>query len=123
MPLFVDEYSTKKVDFGDAWVKIRPLSRGEVDQEKAELAELGKGMIRGIKDGRAEINTDNIDSNVLANKVTELEYQRVKTCIVEWSSDREITVENIKKMPEGFYNKLLREIEALTSLSGEEVKN
>jgi hypothetical protein len=128
MALFHDEFETTTVKFGEKdWVKLRPLPRSFFDKEEKEILSVTEGInIKGFKNGQFEIDGNELKSDALkkvTEKQKELEYEKIKQSIVEWSSDREVSIENIKKLPNTIYDKVYDEIEKINHLTGEEVKN
>jgi len=124
MGLFVEQQPGKKVDLTESdWVQLQPLSRGYIVVERQKILEIAKGTKIHVKVGGAfDMDTSNIDPALL-NKIQEIEYEKVKASIKEWSEKEPVTVENIKRLPDAFYNKILKAIDELNSVSDTEVKN
>jgi hypothetical protein len=130
MALFYDEFEPKVVYFDESkkdWISIRPLPHSFGEYEEQQMMSVAGGIkLKGINNGRMELEEDAFDSESLskvAAKEKELEYEKIKRSIVEWSSDREVSIENIKKLPDQIYNRLLKEIGDLSTLTEKEAKN
>jgi hypothetical protein len=127
MALFHDEFEPKVVNFDKDWVSIRPLPRSYFDREEQELVNMTKGIrLKGFNNGKFELEEGGLDSEEL-NKVVErekqLEYEKIKNSIVEWSSNKEVSIENIKKLPGFIYDRILKEITEINFPTEKEVKN
>ncbi|MBO8169961.1 MAG: hypothetical protein H0Z35_12375 [Thermoanaerobacteraceae bacterium] len=134
MPLFANEFPTKKIDrniipeLGDDWIVIQALPRSYFVNEEKELAAVGSEgiQIHGINKGNVVLDNKSISSDkitAILEKEAELDYLRVKNSIKEWSSLEPVTLENVKKLHDSIFIKLLREIEKINHLTEDEQKN
>lgn len=109
--MFVDQMPTKRVDLstGD-WVEIQYLSKGFRDEEKAYFSSLS-------------VERDESNNIEFLKKFKEAEYRRIIAGVRKWSSDREITEENLKMLSDLVFDEILEAIEKYNGLSDDEVKN
>lgn len=111
--MFVDQMATKRIDLstGD-WIEIQYLSKGFRDEEKAYLSNI-----------RVEFKNNKLNDVDFLKRFKETEYKRVVEGIRSWSSDRDLTVENLKLLKDSVFEEILEAIEEYNDLSEDEVKN
>lgn len=127
--LFAKNKTTKKIPFGDDdWVVLQYLSKGQKDELKSQLTEL-YAQIQGVdQDTLKKMEAGDIDAvpesmRGIVREITKVEYFKLTQAIKSWSSEDEISEENIKALDEPVFDKLVLEVNAMNELSGEERKN
>ena len=123
--LFANEFPGTKVEFeAGGWVILQPLTRSFLDSQQKQLAALSKGAkIQMAGQKVIGVDTDSIDSVAIVEKATELEYEKVKASIKEWSSEKEVSVENIKQLPDFIYEAILKKVDEINHPTEDEIKN
>jgi division protein CdvB (Snf7/Vps24/ESCRT-III family) len=126
--LFAKNKPTKKEIFGDDYVILRHLSKGELDEYKARLAELSAqlqtiGKENIDKMGNGDITAVPESMGDIMKSIQSLEIYKVTTSIVKWSVEEDVNEENVKALDEEVFNKLSAAVDEMNKLKELERKN
>ena len=126
--LFAKEKPVKKIPFGDSWVTLQHLSKGQKDEIKSMLTELytklkdlDQETIEKMQNGESTEIPDALKS--VYREISQVQYFKVTQAIKSWSAEEEPTEENVKALDESVFDVLSAEVDKMNELAEVERKN
>jgi hypothetical protein len=126
--LFAKNKPTKKIHFGDDFIELRHLSKGELNDYQIQLAELSakvstieKGTMEKMQNGDLSGIPDNVGS--IVKQIKELEYSKVKSAIKSWTAKEEITLASVRELDEPVFDEVSKAVDEMNTLTDLERKN